>query len=53
MPLPSKPDPDFDARWAAWLARGAAHDRALRHRLAIVVPAVVVVGVGICFLLIR
>jgi hypothetical protein len=53
MPLPSKPDPDFDTRWAAWLARGAAHDRALRHRLAIVVPAVVVVGVGICFLLIR
>ena len=53
MPLPSKPDPDFDARWAAWLARGAAHDRALRQRLVTVVPAVVVVGVGLCFLLLR
>jgi len=53
MPLQSKSDPAFDARWAAWLARGAAHDQALRHRLAIVVPAVVVVGVGICFLLLR
>jgi len=53
MPLQSEPDPDFDARWAAWVARGAAHDRALRHRLNIVVPAVVVVGVGICLLLLR
>jgi hypothetical protein len=53
MPLQSKRDPDFDARWAAWLARGAAHDRALRHRLAIVVPSAVVVAVGIFLLLLR
>jgi hypothetical protein len=53
MPLQSKPDPDFDARWAAWLARGAAHERAVRHRLTIVVPAAVVLVVGMCLLLLR
>ena len=53
MALQSKRDPDFDARWAAWLARGVAHDLAVRHRLAIVVPAAVVVAVGIFFLLLR
>jgi hypothetical protein len=53
MALQSKPDPDFDARWAAWVARGAAHDRALRHRLTIVVPAAVIVAVGLCLLLLR
>lgn len=44
MPLPSKPDPEFDARWAAWLARGAAHDRAARHRLVLLAPAAVVLA---------
>ncbi len=53
MALQSERDPDFDARWAAWLARGAARDRALRLRLAIVVPAAVVVAGGICLLLLR
>ena len=52
MALQSKPDPDFDAR-AVWFARGAAHDRALRRRLAIVVPAAVVVVAGMCLLLLR
>jgi len=53
MALQSKPDPDFDARWAVWFARGAAHDRALRRRLAIVVPAAVVVVASVCLLLLR
>lgn len=53
MALQSKRDPDFDARWAAWLARGVARDRALHHRLTIVVQATVVVAVGICVLLLR
>ena len=35
MPLQSERDPDFDARWAAWLARSAAHDRAVRRRLVV------------------
>ena len=25
--------PSFEQRWAAWQARGAAHDRAVRRRL--------------------
>jgi hypothetical protein len=24
-------DPDFDTRWAAWVARGRVHDRPLRR----------------------
>jgi hypothetical protein len=45
MPLQSEREPDFDARWAAWLARGAAQDRALGRRSAFVLPAVLVVAV--------
>ncbi len=45
MPLESKRDPDFDARWAAWLARGAAHDRVVRQRFITVVPAAPTVAV--------
>jgi hypothetical protein len=26
-------DPDFDSRWAAWLARGRAHERRVKRRL--------------------
>jgi hypothetical protein len=25
------PDPDFDTRWAAWIARGRVHDRRVRR----------------------
>ena len=52
MALQSKRDRDFEARWGAWLARGAAHDRAVRHRLAIV-PAAVIVAVDAYLLLLR
>ncbi len=31
-------DPGFDARWMAWKARGAAHERALRSRLLVALP---------------
>ena len=48
-----EPDPDFDARWAAWLARGAAHERAVRRRLVIIVPAALVVVVVVYALLTR
>lgn len=41
MTLQSNSNPDFDARWAAWLARGAAHDRAVRRRVLIAAPAIV------------
>ena len=39
MPLQSERDPAFDARWVAWLVRGAAYDRAVRRRVVILVPA--------------
>jgi hypothetical protein len=29
--------PDFEARWTAWLARGRAHDRAVRKRFTVAV----------------
>ncbi len=53
MPLDSERDTDFDARWAAWLARGAAHDRALHRRLRVVLPAAVVVAIAVFVWLIR
>jgi hypothetical protein len=33
----------FDERWAAWQAKGAAHDRAVRRRMAIAAPILLVV----------
>ena len=33
----------FDERWAAWQARGAAHDRAVRRKMAIAAPILLVV----------
>jgi hypothetical protein len=53
MTLQSERDPDFDARWAAWLAKGAAHDRAVRRRLRIFVPVAIVVAVVLYAFLIR
>jgi hypothetical protein len=45
MPLQSERDIDLDARWAAWLARGAADHRAVRRRLAPVVSAAFAIAV--------
>ena len=42
------PVPDsttFDARWAAWQAKGAAHDRAVRQKMMIAAPILLVVAV--------
>ena len=33
----------FDERWAAWQAKGAAHDRAVRRRIAIAAPILLIV----------
>jgi hypothetical protein len=33
----------FDERWAAWEAKGVAHDRALRRKRAIAAPILLVV----------
>jgi hypothetical protein len=34
----------FDERWAAWQARGVAHDRAVRRRMAFAAPILILVG---------
>ena len=39
-------DQGFEERWAAWQARGVAHDRAMRRKL-FVVAAIVVLGATI------
>jgi hypothetical protein len=53
MPLQSEHDPDFDARWDAWIARGVAHERAVRRRLVVGVPVAIVVAVVAYALFIR
>lgn len=53
MPLQSERNPDFDARWAAWLARGAAHDRAVRRRAAFLLPVAIVLAIVVFAWLIR
>jgi hypothetical protein len=37
--------PGFDERWAAWQARGAAHEGAVRRRIAFAVPMLLLVAV--------
>ena len=44
---------DFDARWATWQERGRLHDRVVRRRLTIAVPAIIIVAAIVYLLLIR
>lgn len=46
--MPSEPfvDEGFPERWAAWQARGAAHERATRRKI-FVVAAILVLSVAI------
>ena len=59
VPQPSAPAPSlesggsFDERWAAWVAKGAARDRAFRHRLAVAAPIVIIIVAIIVFALLR
>jgi hypothetical protein len=34
---PANADVDFNRRWAAWQARGLAHDRVVRQRFLVVI----------------
>jgi len=36
--IPAADTSRFEERWAAWLARGAAHDRAVRRRMMFALP---------------
>jgi hypothetical protein len=42
---PIREPASFDERWAAWQAKGAAHDRAVRRRMAIALPIVIIVAI--------
>jgi hypothetical protein len=42
-PTPVTDSATFDERWAAWQAKGAAHERAVRRRMAIAAPILLVV----------
>jgi len=53
LPPTHESEPTFDQRWAAWQAKGAAHDRAFRRRLAFAAPIVIIVLAGIVFALLR
>jgi hypothetical protein len=41
----------FDARWAAWQARGAAHDRAVRRKLVFAARILIVVAAVVVYAL--
>jgi hypothetical protein len=43
----------FDERWAAWQAKGAAHDRAFRRKMAVAAPIVIIVVAVIVSALLR
>jgi hypothetical protein len=43
----------FEERWAAWQARGAAHDRAVRRRMTIASPILVVIAAALYVLFAR
>jgi hypothetical protein len=42
---------NLDERWAAWRAKSAAHDRAVRRKMAIAAPIVIAVGAVVAYLL--
>ena len=43
--------PSFEQRWAAWQARGAAHDRAVRRKMAVATPILIAVAAVVFYLL--
>jgi hypothetical protein len=51
--IPAADTRSFEERWAAWLARGAAHDRAVRRRMMFGVPTLAIVAAVLYVLLTR
>jgi small-conductance mechanosensitive channel len=41
----------FDDRWVAWQAKGAAHERAVRRKMAIAAPILIVVAAVVIYAL--
>jgi hypothetical protein len=44
VPLTFFRDQAFEARWAAWIARGAAFDGAVRSRVRLAAPIAAIAG---------
>lgn len=42
----------FDERWAAWQAKGVAHDQAFRRKMAVVGPILVAVAALVIYALV-
>ena len=51
--VPEAVTSSVDERWAAWLARGEAHDRAVRRKIAIAAPILALVVAVLYVLLFR
>jgi hypothetical protein len=49
---PVRESSSFDDRWAAWQAKGAAHDRAARRKMALAAPILIVIIAVIAYLLV-
>jgi len=49
--LTKRAEADFERRWAAWQARGLAHDRIVRQRLIVVaiLPGAIVIAAAILY----
>jgi hypothetical protein len=45
-----RPQADFERRWAAWQARGLAHDRVVRQRFIVVaIPMAIALAAAILY----
>lgn len=42
---------DFEQRWAAWQAKGAAHERAFRRKMTVAAPILIIAAIIIYALL--
>jgi hypothetical protein len=52
VPTAVAPDAGFDARWAAWLARGRAHAQRARRRF-VVRAGVLTIGAALVYAFLR
>ena len=48
-PIAAAESPGFEERWAAWQAKGAAHDRAFRRKMAIATPIVLLIAAVVMY----
>jgi hypothetical protein len=51
IPTTAREPASFDERWAVWESKGAAHDRAVRRRMAVAAPILIVLAAIIVYAL--